>query len=190
MQQPHYEDKTFEGFDYSGQVTKGGEFQSCTFKKCNFSEADMGNNKFLDCVFESCNLSMVKLGGTTLSDVRFKDCKILGVHFFDCQDFLFSVAFDNCILDYSSFMRKKMVKTKFANSSLMEVNFTQTILTNSVFDKTELSGAVFNGTDLSSANFTLAYNYSIDPELNNVKKASFSLDGVPGLLEKYGLKIV
>jgi uncharacterized protein YjbI with pentapeptide repeats len=184
-----YDDKKFEDQSFTEMVVKGREFQSCTFKRCDFTGADFGSNKFLDCIFDGCNLSMIKLNGATLNDVQFKHCKILGVLFYECQDFLFSVSFDTCMMDYSSFMRKKMVKTKFSKSSLKEANFTQTNLAGSVFEQSDLAGTIFNQTDLSSVNFTSAYNYSIDPELNNVSKASFSLDGVSGLLDKYGIKI-
>ncbi|WP_419802798.1 hypothetical protein [Mucilaginibacter sp.] len=40
------------------------------------------------------------------------------------------------------------------------------------------------------ADFSSAYNFSIDPENNRIKKAKFSVAGLPGLLEKFGLKIV
>ena len=35
-----------------------------------------------------------------------------------------------------------------------------------------------------------AYNFDIDPEINMIKKALFSAQGLPGLLSKYQLKIV
>ena len=133
---------------------------------------------------------MMKLSGSTMSNVVFKNCKILGVIFSECQDFLFSVTFDACILDYASFMRKKMPKTGFNKCSLKEVNFSNTILSGSVFDQSDLSGAVFNGTDLASANFATAYHYSIEPELNNIRKAVFTADGLAGLLTKYDIKII
>jgi hypothetical protein len=40
---------------------------------------------------------------------------------------------------------------------------------------------------LSSANFVSSYNFTIDPEKNLLRKAKFSLDGLPGLLENYGI---
>ncbi len=114
----------------------------------------------------------------------------MGIDFRECDDFLFQVSFENCILDYSSFMGKKMPKTSFAATSLKDVNFTQTKLTGAIFKEADLSGAIFNQTDLSTANFVTAFNYSIDPELNTIKKAAFSTDGLQGLLTKYNLKIV
>jgi fluoroquinolone resistance protein len=178
-----YDNHTFEKENYTAQTVKGTEFQDCTFKNCDFSNSVFSNNKFLDCIFEDCNLSMMKLSGSTLSNAEFKNCKILGVIFSECQDFLFSVSFYACILDYASFMHKKMPKTRFNKCSLKEVNFSNT-------DQSDLSAAVFNGTDLTSANFTTAYHYAIEPELNNIRKAVFSADGLPGLLTRYDIKIV
>src|ERR1700712_5734386 len=103
----HY-DKVFDTIDYVGKTTGGREFNKCVFKKCDFTDSSFLKNKFLDCTFDNCNLSMMKFGGSTLSNTVFKNCKILGVNFSECQDFLFSVMFDGCILDYASFQRKKM----------------------------------------------------------------------------------
>lgn len=189
MEQLIYDDHTFDNQNFAGQTVKGREFQSCVFKNCDFTEANFGDDKLLDCTFQDCNLSMLKLKGSTLNNVEFLRCKILAVTFYECQDFLFSVYFNECTLDYSSFMRKKMLKTTFIKSSLKEVNFTQANLSGSVFHDSDLLGAVFNETDLSSANFESAYNYSIDPELNNIRKASFTLTGIPGLLDKYQIRI-
>ena len=190
MESVVHEDKTFENVNYTEKVIKGREFQSCKFSKCDFSNSDFSYNKFLDCHFESCNLSMMKLKGVTLNNAVFTHCKIMGVNFMDCIDFLFSVQFDSCILDYASFMGKKMVKTRFVKTSLKEVNFSQTNLSGSVFQETDMTGAIFSQTDLTSANLANAVNYTMDPELNIIKKASFSAHGLPGLLVKYNIKIV
>jgi fluoroquinolone resistance protein len=184
------DDKVFENQTYADTIISGREFNACTFKKCDFSNGNFSGNKFIDCVFDGCNLSVIKLTKTTLSTTKFINCKVLGVNFTDCADFLFSVEFDGCILDYSSFMQKKMVKTRFTKSTLKEVTFTQANLAGSIFDNCDPNGAVFNRTDISSANFVSAYNYDIDPELNLIKKASFSAQRLPGLLNKYQLKIV
>lgn len=185
-----HDNKTFEGIIYTEKVVKGREFQSCVFKKCDLSNTDLSHNKFLECTFEDCNLSMVALGGATLNDAVFVNCKMLGINFSDCLNFLFSVKFDSCILDYSSFMGRKMLKTHFLRSSLKEVTFSQANLAGSTFDGSNLMGAIFNRTDLSSVNFVNAYNYIIYPELNNIKNAIFSSQGLAGLLSSYQIKIV
>jgi fluoroquinolone resistance protein len=188
--QPSYDDKTFEKIILTNTITRHIEFQSCTFRNCDFSNSTFTRTKFLDCTFDGCNLSMANFDASTMNDVVFKGCKILAVNFSKCEDFLFGVGFEDCILDYASFAGKKMVKTKFKRSSLKEVSFTQTNLTSSVFEECNLMETVFNRTDLTSVNFTTAYNYILDPELNVLKKAIFAMTGLEGLLTKYGIKVV
>jgi fluoroquinolone resistance protein len=185
-----HDNKTFEGIIYTGQTIRNREFQSCLFKKCDLSNSDFSHNKFLDCTFDECNLSMIALTGSTLNDVAFTNCKMLGINFSDCLSFLFSVKFDSCILDYCSFMGRKMLKTPFYKSSLKEVTFSQANLTGSSFNGSDLMGAVFNRTDLTSVNFADANNYIIYPELNTIKNAVFSSHGLAGLLTAYQIKIL
>jgi len=184
-----HENKTFEKVVYTGKEVRNKEFEQCTFKDCDLSDSLFIHNRFTECTFVGCNLSMTKLAGSSLRDVTFKQCKLLGVNFSECEDFLFSVRFEECILDYASFSRKKMPKTKFINTSLKQVTFAGANLSNSIFDQADLTDAIFNGTDLKEADFRTANNYAIDPELNAIKKAKFSLHGVAGLLTKYGIRI-
>ena len=37
--------------------------------------------------------------------------------------------------------------------------------------------------------FQTAYNYKIDPEINPMRKAKFSTQGIVGLLDKYDIKM-
>jgi uncharacterized protein YjbI with pentapeptide repeats len=62
-------------------------------------------------------------------------------------------------------------------------------LNSTVFDNCDLLGAVFQNTILEKADFRTAYNYSIDPDINRVKKAKFSASGIAGLLDKYDIEI-
>lgn len=181
--------KTFEKVDFVTKRINNREFEECIFKNCDFSNSDFSNNTFMDCDFIDCNLSMTDLLGSSLKTVSFKNCKLLGIHFNKCIDFLFSVSFQDCVLDYSSFSDKKMLKTKFHSCSMKEVSFTGSNLTNAVFDNCNLDNAIFNNTQLTAADFTSAYNYKIDPEFNPMKKAKFSTQGISGLLDKYDIKI-
>ncbi|MEO8885410.1 MAG: pentapeptide repeat-containing protein [Mucilaginibacter sp.] len=190
MEKSIYEDQTFDKLIYTEQRITGKEFQSCTFKNCDFTNSDLSNTKLLECTFEGCNLTMIKLDKTTLNDVVFKGCKLLGINFSVTQDFLFSVRFENCILDYASFMDKKMPKTHFIKTTLKEATFSRAILTGSVFDECNLNETIFNQTDLTGVDFSTAYNYIIEPELNTIKKAIFSSQGLAGLLTTYDIKIV
>lgn len=182
--------KTFEKVVYTGQKVASREFENCVFRDCDFSNTTFMSSTFMDCEFIDCNLSMLELLGSSLKNVTFKNCKLLGIVFENCDDFLFQVYFENCILDFASFNNKKMAKTKFINSSLRETSFLGTNLKQSSFEKCDLQGAIFNESDLTECNFTTATNYQIDPQFNVLKKARFALQGIPGLLEKYDIKII
>ena len=57
------------------------------------------------------------------------------------------------------------------------------------FINCDLSRAFFENTILRKVDFRTAFNYSIDPELNQIVKAKFSLSGVKGLLDKFDIEI-
>lgn len=182
-------DKTFEKLLRPDAKIGGREFDGCIFKNCDFSNTIFSECQFIDCQFIDCNLSMVKFPATGLKTVAFKDSKLLGIRFDECEDFLFGVVFQDCILDYSWFTNKKMQKTGFTNCSLKGVNFSGCDLTLATFSNSNLDGAVFDNTVLKAADFTTAYNYKIDPEINPMPKAMFSVNGIPGLLDKYNIVI-
>jgi len=69
------------------------------------------------------------------------------------------------------------------------VDLTECDLASAVFDHCDLAGATFENTILEKADLRTSFNYSIDPERNRVKKAKFSLQGLPGLLNKYDIEI-
>lgn len=184
------ENQVFDKINYAESSLTGKQFTDCTFTNCDFSNYNMACNTFVDCIFDGCNLAMIKRNSTTLNNVVFKNCKILGVNFSEAIDFLFNVTFEVSVLDYASFARKKMLKTRFHKSSLKEVSFTQANLCGSLFDDCDHLGAIFNKSDLTATNFSTSYNLIIDPKLNNIKKAIFSAEVVMGLLAKYQIKVV
>lgn len=189
MKEKAYYNEHFNNIDYSGQRIVNTEFEDCHFLNCDFSNSILTENDFINCRFESCNFSMAQPGGCGMKEVFFKDCKLIGIRFDDCSDFLFAVSFHNCVLDYSSFTKKKMKKTRFQQCSMQEVDFSGTDLSMAVFGNSNLSRAVFLGTNLEKADFQTAYNYSMDLEANKVTKAKFSYAGLPGLLTKYKIEI-
>jgi uncharacterized protein YjbI with pentapeptide repeats len=132
---------------------------------------------------------MTKFSHSQLDKIVFNECKLMGVNFSDCADLLFSLKFEQCILDCCSFTRKSMRKTPFIDSTVKETDFAECDLSNSSFQNTDLSKSVFNRTKLNGVDFITAYNYSIDPELNSIKGAKFSIHGITGLLIKYDIHI-
>ncbi len=189
MQNTLYEDKTFENITRSGEEIVNREFEGCCFKNCTLSDTVFNSIVLIECTFIGCNLSMMKLKNCRMNDVSFKGCKILGVNFGECIDSSLEVKFEDCILDYSLFTKKKMWKTQFLNTSLKNADFTETDLTGSKFVKCDLDGAVFANTVCKDVDFVSAANYVIDPEHNNIRKAKFSEHGLAGLLVKYDIRI-
>lgn len=183
------EDKTFEKIDYTTQPLQVGEYEGCTFTACHFFNTNLSDVVFTDCVFDSCDLSMAKLTRTAFRNIRFRDCKLLGLRFDHCNEFLFEVHFENCILHHSSFYRRKIKKAVFNQCKLLEVDFTEADLTGVLFDSCDLTGAVFEQTILEKANLVSAFGYQINPESNHIKKARFSSSGLAGLLGNYDIVI-
>ncbi|MFA6875138.1 MAG: pentapeptide repeat-containing protein [Parabacteroides sp.] len=114
---------------------------------------------------------------------------MLGLHFDDCNQFGFSISFNHCILNHTSFYKTKLKNISFIDSQLREVDFSACDLSHALFSNCDLASATFDHTNMEGADFRTAFHYSIDPENNRVKKAKFFIMGLPELLEKYDLKI-
>lgn len=183
------ENQNFDKCEFSRAAFPKGTYDNCRFTNCNFYEADLSGYVFRECVFRGCDLSLAIFKNTTFSDVQFIDSKLLGVQFQLCNSFLFSVGFAHCVLKMAMFSKLKLKKYRFENCNLQEADFSETDLSASVFDCCDLQRAVFYNSNLEKADFISSYNYSIDPEHNRIKKASFSRQGVIGLLDKYNIII-
>lgn len=184
-----HENKIFKDIDYFEKTVTDREFIECTFINCNLSSSDFSRTDFVECRFENCNLSMMKLDEVVLNDVKFVDCKMHGIDFSVSNEYIFTVDFVRCHIDYSSFYRRKMLKTVFNDCSLKDVDFFEAILTESKFLKCDFLRAQFSHTNLERCDFTSAYDYSIDPADNKLKKARFSINEIMGLLGQHGIII-
>jgi fluoroquinolone resistance protein len=183
-----FEDELFEKEDielFSHPV----QFTNCIFKNIDFSEQELNGSEFIECRFESCNFSMSKLDECMLNDIHFSDCKLLGVDFGKCSKFLFSVSFKHCLLNYVLFFKNDLKKTTFINCEIKEASFIECNLTSSFFDNCNLEDTSFEQNNLENANLSTARNYRIDPLVNRIKKASFSLPDVVGLLYQFDIDI-
>jgi uncharacterized protein YjbI with pentapeptide repeats len=92
-------------------------------------------------------------------------------------------------LNFSSFYQLKIHSTHFINCNLEEVDFVSAELKDASFEGCNLNGAVFENTLLENADLRTAANYMIDPEINRIRNAKFSMYGLPGLLFKYHIEI-
>lgn len=163
------------------------DFERCTFKNCDFTQCDFTGVAFTDCIFISCNFNEAKINYVSLRDASFTDCNFSNVNFSMVDSLLFGVEFKDCILDYAKFYTLKIKGIIFSNCSLTAVDFMSTDLTGVIFDNCNLHKAVFVDAVANKADFTTSYNFSIDPERNQLKKAMFSEAGLKGLLDKYDI---
>jgi uncharacterized protein YjbI with pentapeptide repeats len=187
MQTLLYEDQTFTKIT-ANQLT-GSIYENCKFISCDFSNASFVGITFVDCHFDTCNLLLADLGNTGLQNIRFKHCKISGVNFGKANDFLFEVHFEDCILDNAVFYKKKNKKAIYTVCSMIETDLTEADLSDCKFINCNLKNAFFNRTVLKNADLSTSFNFIIDPDDNIIKKAKFSLHGLPGLLAKYDIRI-
>lgn len=166
-----------------------GEYDSCDFMGCNLSNLNLNGSSFENCTFKNCDLSNAKASGVSFQTVRFDSCKILGVHFNNSNPFLLEFIFQSCQMDYCNFYNLKLKKSSFQKCRLLETDFSQADLSGASFIGSELSGTVFDQSNLEKADFREAVNYNIDPEKNRIKGARFDLEGLPGLLGKWGIRV-
>ena len=90
-------------------------------------------------------------------------------------------------MNHVSFYQTKLKKIVFRRGSLHEADFSGCDLTSAVFDHCDLRDAKFDNTILEKADLRTAFNYSIDPTINRVKKARFALPSVVGLLDRFDI---
>jgi len=184
MELLNFEDQIFEH-----ELPSKGNYTHCQFVNLDFKGLDLNEWVFSECEFINCDLSLVKCQQTAFMNVKFKASKMLGFNFETCKDFLFEVRFENSLLNLANFYKKRLKQTTFLNCELKEVDFTMANLNKAVFKECDLAGAIFSETILEEADFRTAYNFSIDPEKNKLKKAKFIASELHGLLQKYQLNI-
>jgi len=183
------EDKKFSKIT-STEIAKVQSFENCSFTACDFGGANFNGKLFIDCVFDDCNLSLANVSDAGLQNIRFKNCKLSGVNFTKTRDFLFEMHFEGCILDNAVFFKKKNKKGTFKDCSMIETDLTEADLTDAKFENCNLNRAFFERTILRGADLSTSYNFIIDPDTNDIKKARFSVHGLQGLLAKYDIKVV
>ncbi len=189
MERFYVEEETFDHVDFLENPLTKGDYENCTFSFCNLSSADIADINFISCTFDGCNMSLTNVNSTAFRGVEFINCKIVGIHFDNCKELLFDVSFDRCTINLSSFYKMKIKNTVFQKSVLHEVDFAEADLTKSSFVTCDLAGSTFDQTILEKADFRTAFNYSIDPDSNKIKKAKFSRESIAGLLDKYDIEI-
>jgi len=190
----------FEKLNITDSFLASKRFFSTLFVDCDLSNCDFSESIFRGCKFINCNLSLINLINVNFSDVTFLNCKLVGVDWtvIDWRKqppkrgkrIRFPISFDNCILDYSTFIGLDLYYVLFNDSMLREVSFADANLEYAKFINTDLTGSIFRDTILGQADFTTAINYTIDACNNSMRGAKFSLPEAINLVYALEIEIV
>ena len=187
MNNAYYAEETFNGTDFTLEYFETGDYENCQFINCRFTNTNLAECNLIDCKFVDCDLSNVNLAGLSIRNSEFNNCKMVGLLFHNCTKFGFSAIFKGCNLNFSSFSNLDVTRCAFDDCQLQDVDFTRSVLTGVVFDYCDFAKATFSSTTLLRADLRSSYNFVIDPERNQIRGALFSVQGLPGLLEKYNI---
>lgn len=194
--QNYYTHKQFNYLDLNNGTLVSSEFQDCTFSDCQFQQAKFQSCSFTDCTFIACDLSMFIPSKSTFRDVKFSKCRLLGVDWgkaswgkHSLHSLLKSLDFNDCVINFSSFMGLELRDLKLIRCIAHEVDFSEGDFSGADFAQTDLNNAIFRNTKLNKANFVGAANYMIDPGNNQISSAHFSLPEAMGLLYAMDIEI-
>ena len=191
----YYEDQKFNNLIIDKKEIQGITFQNCTFNNCSFRETIFRMCKFRECTFKEGDLSLIQVDGSTFTRTQFEDLKLIGVNWVmgswgkkEIQQSLKSVDFENCVLNYSTFMGLTLQRSLIRKCIAKEVDFSDADLKLADCTYTDFENSRFSNTDLTEADLRGATNYFIVPHLNILKKTKFSLPDALSLL--YNLDII
>jgi fluoroquinolone resistance protein len=182
----YYEDRCFCGIACRGIELREIEFFQCRFDGCQFLKCVFRRCRFEQCTFERCDLSLMKPLESRFTGVRFLKSKLLGADW-TLAATPATVAFRGCTVNHSTFQRLALPKLEMAECIAHEVDFTDANLTKADFTRTDFLGSRFVQTNLSGADLSHATNYAIDPRVNRLKKAVFSLPEALSLLSVFDI---
>lgn len=181
-----YADQVFSGQNLDGLQIISSDFFECTFTHCTFIETQLKKCRFVNCTFNSCDLSLGKLPESIFIETSFHESKIIGVNWAQAggpaTDLGVPINFRKSTLNHCTFIGLKLQGIQIISCQAVNVDFREADLSNADFSGSDLSESLFIHTKLSGADFSQARNYMIDPGLNELKKAKFSLPEAMALL--------
>lgn len=183
----HYQDAEFASIKETGLNFSEIDFSCCTFKSCSITASKFVNCRFENCVFVDCDLSSCKLTDSQFVNPIFKSSKLIGIDWTLVQPIYTKIEFHDCMINYSNFFGLKLQRMEIINCTAKEVDFTETDLTKAIFSGTDLTASVFENTDLTQADLSQATNYTINANINRLKKTIFSLPEAASLLNTFDI---
>ena len=189
-----YSDETFTGLEIGDSDVRFKTFENCIFSKCRFNGTRFVECKFSGCRFKQCDLSLASVKGCIFSGVEFTGSKLTGINWTEANwrtmSLLKPLAFDNCTLNYGTFIGLTLRKLTLTHCVAHDVDFTDADLTLADLRHTDLSDSRFQHTNLTEANLVHARNYSINAGSNKLKKTKFALPEAISLLRSLDIVLL
>lgn len=182
-------DEDFSGLNLQESEKLKIEFNNCNFVNCRIYKVKFKHCKFVDCAFTNCDMSMSQFPLSTFLNTKFEKCKLSGINWIDIDPTWFDISLTECVLNYSSFHSMELKGMKIHKCTALETDFMEANLSGANLTETDFNGSLFMRTNLAGADFTEAFNYSIDPRSNNIKKAKFTIPEVIGLLDAFEIEL-
>ncbi len=189
LSEDEFEDESFSGGALPGLDLRKKRFSGCRFSAMSVNEAQLQACVLDDCSFERCDLSMAQLADCSFRGVRFENTKLMGVDWTVARDLLFDVSFEECVLSYGVFVKRKMRQTKIIRCVAHEADFSGADLTEADFSGTDLRDARFSRTVLVKTNLASATHYHIRPADNRLKQTRFSMEAGLHTLAELGIVV-
>ena len=187
-----YHGEDFQDLNLDGNTLYEDEFTSCKFINCSFLETVFERCRFANSIFRDCDLSLSKITGSVFVDTSFEETKIIGVNWAQADwtenPIGTPIKFYKSALNHSTFIGLKLKGLEVLNCTAVNVDFREADFSQADFSGSDLSDSLFLHTNLAGADLSQARNYSINPGLNNIKKARFSLPEAMSLL--YNMDII
>lgn len=99
------------------------------------------------------------------------------------------LAFDTCVLRYTSFVGLGLRRTAFLRCSALEANFFDLDLTEADFSGTDLTGSNFRGCNLTRTDFSTAVGAFLDPANNRIKGTHVPVETAVLLAQSLGMRV-
>lgn len=163
-------------------VLENTDFYQCTFKNIDFTDFTFRNARFENCLFQSCSIPNSFKHDTKFIDCEMKECKATGCDFTRVSQTMFSMHFEKCSLNYSTFAEMDLRSCSFVGSILDGADLTSTRLNEVDLSEASLLNTDFSQADLSKANLTRSIINGIDPRTTKLKGITINQSNLIHLL--------
>jgi uncharacterized protein YjbI with pentapeptide repeats len=187
-----FNDQEFKDLELDGTEIISSEFIDCEFFNCSFVESIIKKCRFVNCDFKQCDLSLCKIPESIFINTSFNDSKLIGVNWAQADwstlDLGKPINLFKSAINHCTFIGLNLNGIQIIDCQAINVDFREADLSQADFSGSDLSDSLFIHTDLTEADLSKARNYLIDPGLNQLKKAKFSLPEAMSLL--YNMDII